>query len=333
MELAAALGIRDEFVSNARTMRAGRLVRSMVLSESGESIAPAAGRTRPLAVSLGVALTENEGDFRVAVRSSAPREMLEQEFLPALAERAGGEVDVLFLGRIRARQAVSGPIQTRVRPPVIGCSCGHSNITAGTLGAFARDRATGRIGILSNNHVLADTNAGHPGDEIWQPGKFDEGTSADTIARLERFVSMSGDGNLVDAAFAYLDADPGSYGDIAGQVTLTGRTVKPRQLMRVVKHGRTTGFTKGRITATDLIDVEVDYEGTIISFDSQIEIRSPSHSPFSAGGDSGSLVVTPGGDAVGLLFGGGPTADGTQDVTFVNEIDNVLSELDIDLAS
>ncbi len=333
MELAAALEIRDEFVADARAMTARRLIRPMVFNEAGTAVAAAAGADRPLVVSLGVALTEKEGDYRVAIRSSAPAAMLEQELLPAIEERAAGEVDVLYLGPITARRAIPGPIQSRTRPPVIGCSCGHFNVSVGTLGAFARDRKSGRIGILSNNHVLADTNAGNRGDAIWQPGKADQGSAADAFARLERFVHMAGRDNLVDAAFALLDEDPGSYDDIAGQVRLSGRTLKPRKLMEVVKYGRTTGFTAAQITAIDLINVDADYDGTMIGFDSQIEIRAPTRSPFSAGGDSGALVVTPAGDAVGLLFIGGPTADGTQDVTFVNEIDNVLAQLDIDLAT
>jgi hypothetical protein len=42
--------------------------------------------------------------------------------------------------------------------------------------------------MLSNNHVLADSNEGKPGDLILQPGSFDGGIlSADGVATLERF--------------------------------------------------------------------------------------------------------------------------------------------------
>jgi hypothetical protein len=43
---------------------------------------------------------------------------------------------------------------------------------------------------MSNNHVLANSNAAQPGDPIWQPGKYDGGGSADQIATLEQFIPI-----------------------------------------------------------------------------------------------------------------------------------------------
>jgi len=63
--------------------------------------------------------------------------------------------------------------------------------------------------ILSNNHLLANTNAGKPGDLILQPGRFDGGLfPSDSVATLERFepivlTQFAGPGyNLLDAAVA-----------------------------------------------------------------------------------------------------------------------------------
>src|SRR3546814_3161512 len=47
-----------------------------------------------------------------------------------------------------------------------GISIGHAAITAGTLGGLVRDRETGAVAILSNNHVLANSNQGTVGDAI-----------------------------------------------------------------------------------------------------------------------------------------------------------------------
>ena len=66
----------------------------------------------------------------------------------------------------------------RMRPAPCGISCGHYKISAGTLGALAKGRSgnrPNRMLILSNNHVLADVNAGNIGDVILQPGAFDGG--------------------------------------------------------------------------------------------------------------------------------------------------------------
>jgi len=65
-------------------------------------------------------------------------------------------------------------------------SVGHFNITAGTLDCRIQIASDpGGEYILSNNHVLADTNAGLKGDDIMEPGPYDGGTAP--IARLEDF--------------------------------------------------------------------------------------------------------------------------------------------------
>src|SRR3989449_7150169 len=76
----------------------------------------------------------------------------------------------------------------RIRPAPGGVSIGHIQITAGTLGILAR--RNGRPVILSNNHVLANQNAGRVGDPILQPGPADGGRLQDTIARLVDFVPI-----------------------------------------------------------------------------------------------------------------------------------------------
>src|SRR3989449_10313618 len=76
----------------------------------------------------------------------------------------------------------------RIRPAPGGVSIGHIQITAGTLGVLARPN--GRPVILSNNHVLANQNAGRVGDPILQPGPADGGRLQATIARLLDFVPI-----------------------------------------------------------------------------------------------------------------------------------------------
>jgi hypothetical protein len=94
----------------------------------------------------------------------------------------------------------------------------------------------------------------------------------------------------------------------------------------VGKSGRTTGLTQGRVTQIG-VSVNVNYNGRVALFRNQIAIQSVNTSPFSAGGDSGSLIwqwgtgVRP----VALLFAGG---GGT---TFANPIGAVLAALDIRL--
>ena len=132
-----------------------------------------------------------------------------------LAERAGiarlpdsldgVPVTVRVTGRI---MAFTDPTQ-RMRPAHPGFSVGHPLITAGTIGARVRD-ALGRVYILSNNHVLANSNNASIGDPEYQPGPYDGGTSADQIATLTDFqtISFASNGsNTIDAAIALSSTD------------------------------------------------------------------------------------------------------------------------------
>jgi hypothetical protein len=89
----------------------------------------------------------------------------------------------------------------------------------------------------------------------------------------------------------------------------------PVEGMKVAKVGRTTGYTEGMIVGRELRPVRVKagsaangFEG-FIWFPGVFVVHGETHE-FSAGGDSGSLVVSLNPDgtksAVGLVFCGGP---------------------------
>jgi len=110
--------------------------------------------------------------------------------------------DVRQVGTVVARETVVVDLpahetaQTptdRVRPALGGVSVGHVDITAGTLGVVAMK--DGKPVILSNNHVLANSNEGAIGDTILQPGKYYGGQDpADRIGTLSEFVEVRFDG-------------------------------------------------------------------------------------------------------------------------------------------
>lgn len=233
------------------------------------------------------------------------------------------------------------PHRMRLRPAPGGISVGHTAITAGTLGCLVRGRSAPRINrlmILSNNHVLANTNGGPLGASILQPGPYDGGKHpADQIAVLERFVPISfaaGASNIVDCAtgWAWPERVRRELMYISGGIIRyfrVGATPVAAVLgMPVGKSGRTTQLTSGRVTAVG-VTINVNYGGgRVARFTNQIAVRSPSGN-FSAGGDSGSLIWT--WDArrapVALLFAGG---GGT---TFGNPIASVLARLDVQLVT
>ncbi len=233
---------------------------------------------------------------------------------------------------------------TRARPAPPGFSVGHPDITAGTIGARVRD-AHGNVYVLSNNHVLANSNNAQIGDPTLQPGPYDGGTyPADQIGTLYAFqpidFSLSGS-NTIDAAIARSDTlnlgnstptDDG-YGTpgaaIFDDANHDGVFDNKGDLLNlaVQKYGRTTKLTHGQITginATAEVCYDVLYGFCIESayFVDQLIVEPGG---FSGGGDSGSLIVTDDSakSPVALLFAGSTTQ------TIANRIDLVLNRFGV----
>jgi hypothetical protein len=208
------------------------------------------------------------------------------------------------------------------RPVAIGVSTGHPAITAGTIGARVTNGTD--VYALSNNHVYADENTASTGDPVIQPGTYDGGSSpADDMGTLAAYAPITfstNASNVLDAAIALSSTSLLSNSTPSnGYGTPKSNTIAPQVGMRVMKYGRTTGFTKGRVYAINAI-VNVGYSTGVARFVNQI-IITPGN--FSAGGDSGSLIVADGKGnqkrrPVGLLFAGSST------ITIANPIDDVL---------
>jgi hypothetical protein len=95
--------------------------------------------------------------------------------------------------------------------------------------------------------------------------------------------------------------------------------------MVVHKFGRTTSFTVGRVTSIET-DVSVQYDTGIVTFENQIIIVGLTAQPFSASGDSGSLILERSTNkAIGLLFAGSATH------TIANHIADVLAAMNVSL--
>jgi hypothetical protein len=315
---------------------------------------------KPNVVGVGVGYKERgDGQTReLSVVTLVERKIAKDGLDPgALVPRQvnGVPTAVIEVGELRALQTP----KDRWRPAPGGVSIGHYRISAGTLGVVVRDRATGVRLILSNNHVLANSNDAQPGDAILQPGGADGGkVDSDTVAVLERFVpilfnteggqcnvaagyarlgnaiaTLLGSShrvepihinpqatNLVDAAVAR----PINDEDVLDEILEIGEIegTLPGELgMTVRKSGRTTGFTTGEIVAVEAT-VNVNFgAGRVATFEGQFIAA-----PMSQGGDSGSLIVA--GDsphAVGLLFAGSDQS------TIFSPIQPVLDLLEVEL--
>jgi hypothetical protein len=287
-------------------------------------------------VGIGEKVVLNQLSGELCVKLYVRRKMIEAEIPPQ--ERipksiAGILTDVEEVGLISAFQQTCSVNRRRHQAPApCGISVGHVQITAGTIGALARTSGRtddGHRYILSNNHVLANSNNAQAGDEIFQPGPLDGGVpAANRVGTLTRFVriNFAGGENSADCAIAEV---PGGavLSEICSVGAVTG-TVRPARDMTVFKHGRTTGLTRGVITDVDA-DVRVDYrEAGVALFVNSVAIRGlPPTTPFSDGGDSGSIILDAQRRACALLFAGSDTVD----VTFANRIQTVLRRLRIRL--
>ncbi len=272
-----------------------------------------------------------------------------KELIPASIQNV--PTDVYTTGIISALQDRRG----RVRPAPGGVSIGHKDITAGTLGCLVKKN--NKLFILSNNHVLANSNSASIGDTILQPGPADGGRyPQDHIADLSEFVPIvfeEEDGtcpianavaavlnglafltgsktklrsvrkqvaeNLVDCAIA----EPINPDYVKNEILDIGTVSEVGEAsldMEIQKSGRTTGHTTGQIMQIDVVS-RVSYgPNKIATFVNQLMAGA-----MSQGGDSGSAVVSMDKKLVGLLFAGSTST------TVINPIQYVFEALGVTL--
>jgi len=230
-------------------------------------------------------------------------------------------------------------------PIILGTSGGNADdksgqfCCSGTLGALVSRNGINYI--LSNNHVLARSDQAAAGEPITQPGLIDMNCSTagtNTVANLTSFVNLQASGTNVDAAIAQIVSgavDPSGNILLLG-ATATGNVPDPgpphqgkglvaRIGESVAKSGRTTGLTCSTVAVTNL-SVRVTYQTQCnggsafnVTYSNQISV---SGGGFSAGGDSGALVVDEmTADPVALLYGGSTTD------TVANPVADVLAAL------
>lgn len=296
----------------------------------------AASRRTAASYFLGITASGKKS-YRLAVRLQ-DRALQKSDLVDQITAKAKGEVDIRYVGRIRARATPWH--QSKQRPLLIGSSTGflgNGFIMAGTLGCFVKSLSSNSLYILSNNHVLADENRYPTGGNIIQPGGLDGGVSpADRVAKLSRFVRLKpGQANLVDCAIAKLNAGIAIDTTLMqGIGSLAGKRASELEIGDLVhKVGRTTGVRHGKVTAIELDGVTVEYEIGIISFDNQIEIEGAGTKSFSDAGDSGSLIVDDQMKGSALLFAGGDHGGSNgKGLTYANPISAVLKALKVKLA-
>lgn len=269
----------------------------------------------------------------------------------------GIPTDVIEVGKIRLLNE-----RTKlIRPAIPGVSIGHYKISAGTFGAVVKDRITGELLILSNNHVLANMTNGnddksHVGDAILQPGSFDGGNDDTVLAHLERFSPLYCETMKPKCKIAR------SFENIINKII---GLFKPQYQVQVLRQSEKLNIVDCAVAkpidnsmiGTDIMEfgpiagikepqigMEVKKSGRssgvtysiILATDVSIKVNISDTEygvftdqvlagPMSMPGDSGSLILTEDNFAVGLLFAGSEMA------TMFNRIDNVLDSLHVSL--
>ena len=236
----------------------------------------------------------------------------------------------------------------------------NGNVTdcaSGTLGALVQDQAS-NLYILSNNHVLAESDQATAGDTIIQPGLVDTGctqlvagvTGINAIGTLQYWAPLNNTSTNIDAALAqttstYVDASgaviafgAGGGGSnpiaAAAPVAGTGEVLSSANLntISVAKSGRTTGLT---CTTVDAIDASVKVSYYKDAAETQFyisktytnQIGMPGNY-FSDAGDSGSLVVdTANAQPVALFYAGSIGTATEPGESFAQPIGEVLTQL------
>lgn len=200
-------------------------------------------------------------------------------------------------------------MKSRLDTIVPGASVSHASGTAGTLGLIVFDAETGAPCLLSNWHVLHGT-FGNIGDPVVQPGPHDDnnvgGNFCGTLLRSHL-------GAAGDCAIAHLK-------DREFDQNIHNLGVTPTAIANVdlddivVKSGRTTGVTYGKVRRVDVMaKLNYGFPAGVKSIGCFEIAPDPDHpaasDEISMKGDSGSAwMIADGADATdvfaGLHFGG-----------------------------
>jgi len=368
-DVALTPGAPAQVTAEIAEVNAGDVSWALATAPQGGSALPAG----ELGALSGSACQRSEDHFTTCtVTYSAPSAIPAQPVFVVASVNGGGATAPLRVV-VDNRGIVSDPVANQAIQPgmaALGSSGGNdgdydtyedakgdsylADCCGGTLGALVEDQQGNQF-ILSNNHVLAESDQGHVGDTIDQPGLIDgactplnrPGSVVNPVATLKYVVPLASADTNVDAALALaapgaIDPSgailglgaPGADGQLSAAPPMagTGEKLTAANLgMEVVKSGRTTGLTCSSVDAVALT-VKIDYYRdcaetepyTTKTFTNQIGI-SGSH--FTDSGDSGALVLdAANSQAIGLYFAGGTDGDG-HGLSVANPIGDVLREL------
>ena len=312
-----------------------------------------------IATGVGYKTTENKKTKELAIICSvdskkSSKALIASELIPKTIQNI--PTDVYPTGIIYAQDDPTG----RFRPAPGGVSIGHINISAGTLGCLVKK--DNKLYILSNNHVLANSNDAEINDPILQPGPHDGGQyAADHIANLKDFITIEFEGGDVTSPCPFGNA---AASVLNGLAAITGSKTRlkaarnagiqasdnlvdaaialPLNPDDVKNEILNIGTISGQAEGTMGMEIQKSgrttghTKGTIEQIDVTVQVSYGANKTavfvdqlmagaMSEGGDSGSAVLDMDNKLVGLLFAGSTTS------TIINRIQNVFNLLQVTL--
>lgn len=248
---------------------------------------------------------------------TVPTDVLERSYQPSYVNEEVARADPR-----RSKADVLAP----------GISIGNTVTTAGTLGCFVRERASGKTVILSNWHVLQGPYA-EVGVDIVQPGKYDDNrVEQNKIGKLLR----SHLGPAGDCAIASITSRS-IRTDILDLGVAVAAIAEPELGDHVIKSGRTTAVTRGvvnRIEVNTLMTYAVGCSAQIGGFEIEPDPEAPAAGgEISKSGDSGAIwlasdsIKKKNGIMLGLHFGGN---NGGSEFALACYAKSVFTKLDIE---
>ena len=227
-----------------------------------------------------------------------------------------------------------------------GASISHHVGFPGTVGCIVRSARLGEnsLGLLTASHVLSLDNIADQDDRVFVPAVQDgRGLKSEQCGTLVDYTVLPDFRSLLNGRanqFCCVDVAMVKQGDRA---PFPGQTIVPNpsdinQMMPlkgviggeqatryinrpVFKLGRTTGFTVGLLNVVGLQRQPIWLNEKQYHYMNILAVKARKGAPFSRAGDSGALVYTKDGWALGLVIGG------TDELSFVTPLDACLETM------
>jgi hypothetical protein len=350
--------------TNEQLKAENQAIRSMLAEGAAQQLL-----ALPNVLHVSVGLKETGGKVsdqlcvRVYVKEKKRREQLAAgETVPA--EVNGVPTDVNVVGSFEFSEdntryrPIRGGIQFTNRIIDLNDAGNGTQISRGTLGCVAIDNTDNAPVVLGNWHVMY-ANSARNGDKVFQPPPTSipptnladvplrPSDTTDKIAVLRRSVISAS----VDGAIAAIDVSSCCHccgihfsNEIIGlsvagnppRSTIVGDE-RATSGMHVFKVGKSTARTEGVVVDDNYPSFKISRGGTDYTFTGQIAIQNSNPlQPFSAHGDSGSVIINLNNKIVGLLFAAGKELNvkGVKQpfISLANHISDVFTALKIRIA-